>query len=172
MNKRLHAVLAAVALCTCPLVFADSGETYNYEEKPWVEAQAVMPAFPKPADLVEFYVGPMETNHFLVDAASISVGTDGVVRYVLVVKTPGGATNVSFEGIRCDTRELKLYATGRSDGTWNKVVAARWRLIENKKINQHHAVLNRDFLCRAGLAPSSVAEVRGALRASKRMEAP
>lgn len=172
MSKLFRAILFAVAMCFCPPIFAEPGETYNYDEKPWAEAETAIPAFPKPADLIEFYVGPTESNHFFVDAASISIGTDGVVRYVLVVKTLGGATNVSFEGIRCGTRELKLYATGRSDGTWNKVVAPRWRQIENKLVNQHHAVLNRDFLCPSEQAPGSAAEVRNALRAGKRMEAP
>ena len=30
--------------------------------------------------------------------------TDGVVRYTLVTRTAGGATNVTYEGIRCEGR--------------------------------------------------------------------
>jgi hypothetical protein len=83
------------------------------------------PAFPKPENLIEFYVGPVTTNKYFIDASTLSVGSDRIVRYVLVVRTSGGASNVSFEGINCKELTWKHYATGRSDGTWTKSRAAR-----------------------------------------------
>ena len=83
---------------------------------PWQEQKEVdLPAFPNQADLAEFYVSSAATNKFFIDASTLAVGADGVVRYVLVVKASGGATNVSFEGINCKDRSWKLYATGRSE---------------------------------------------------------
>jgi hypothetical protein len=75
------------------------------------------------------------TNKYFIDASTLSVGSDRIVRYVLVVRTSGGASNVSFEGINCKELTWKHYATGRSDGTWTKSRAARteWRPIENKR---------------------------------------
>jgi hypothetical protein len=64
---------------------ADQEAPYNFEEKPWVEAETLLPAFPQEANLIEFYVGPTERNRFFVDGSTINIGTDGVVRYVVVL---------------------------------------------------------------------------------------
>jgi hypothetical protein len=144
----------------------------NYEEpEAWKEQQDVEPpAFPKQEDLVGFYVNAVATNQFLIDATSLSVGTDGAVRYVLVVKTSGGATNVSFEGINCQERSWKHYASGNTEkGTWTKSRATRieWRPIENKPVNRHHAALSRDYFCPNGSAIYTAEEGRNALRLGK-----
>lgn len=139
------------------------------DEKPWQELEIEPPAFPKPDNLIEFYVSAVATNKYLIDASTLTVGTDGVVRYVLVAETSGGARNVSFEGINCKERSWKHYATGRSDGTWTKSRAARieWRPIENKPVNRHHAALSRDLFCPMGNAVFTPDEGRNALRLGK-----
>lgn len=143
----------------------------NFEEEaPWQEQQEVEPpAFPQQENLREFYVSAVATNKYLIDASTLAVGSDGVVRYVLVVKTSGGATNVSFEGINCRERSWKHYATGRSDGAWVNSRAARieWRPIENKPVNRHHAALSRDLFCPGGIAIHTADEGRNALRLGK-----
>jgi hypothetical protein len=138
-------------------------------EKPWVEAVVDLPAFPTEENLREFYVSAVASNKFYIDASTLSVGADGAVRYALVVKTTGGATNVSFEGIHCKNRSWKLYATGRSDGAWVKSPASRadWRPIENRPVNRHHAALSRDYFCPAGIPIRSAEDGRNALRLGK-----
>lgn len=140
------------------------------EETTWQELEVEPPAFPKQENLREFYVSAVATNKYFIDASTLNVGTDGVVRYVLVVQTSGGATNVSFEGIRCKERSWKHYATGRSDnGTWTLSRAAHmeWRPIENKPVNRHHAALSRDMFCPKGNAIQTADEGRNALRLGK-----
>jgi hypothetical protein len=90
-----------------------------------------------------------------------------------VVRTSGGATNVSFEGINCKDLTWKHYATGRSDGTWVKSRATRieWRPIENKPVNRHHAALRRDYFCPASSAINNAEEGRNALRLGKHPDA-
>lgn len=163
-------------LFLCPvLADAEIGEVVGFhksignsvEESQWAEEAAEPPAYPKDADLIDFYVSPSATSRFFVDGATLSVGKDGVVRYVLVIKTSGGATNVSFEGIRCGANQYKLYATGRADGTWAKSQIGAWRPIENKLVNRYHAALNRDFLCPIGTPINSPDEGRNALRLGK-----
>lgn len=150
-------------------------DNIGYEEAaPWREQQDVeLPAFPKQEDLRELYVSAVATNKYFIDGSTLSIGTDGVVRYALVVKTAGGATNVSFEGINCRELSWKHYATGRNDGTWVKSRAARmdWRPIENKPVNRHHAALSRDLFCPAGIAIGDADEGRNALRLGKHPKA-
>ena len=91
--------------------------------------------------------GSANSNRFYIDAPSLTVGSDGVVRYILLIRAGGGASNVSFEGIRCETREQKLYAVGRSDGKWTRARDPAWRDIEYKDLNRHHGVLFAEFFC-------------------------
>ncbi|MFY9329276.1 MAG: CNP1-like family protein [Georgfuchsia sp.] len=173
MMARAAIVVGFLALvCMANNALADQEKPYDFVEKPWLEVATQIPGFPAEGNLIEFYVGPTEHNRFFVDGSSINIGADGIVRYVLVLKTSGGASNVSLEGMRCDTHELKLFALGRSDGTWSKVLNPQWHSIENKLINQHHAVLSRDFLCPAGHAPRDGADARAALRRGKHPDAP
>jgi hypothetical protein len=120
---------------------------FDEEKKPWAEIEAKLPVAPRPENLIPFEAGGATPHRFYIDAPSLSVGEDGVVRYTVVVKTAGGATNVSFEGIRCATREQKYYAAGRSDGRWVRARDPQWRRIEYKELNRHHGVLYADFFC-------------------------
>jgi len=163
----------AGAAAQAPNPYGSGREAYNpgvEEDAPWLELKEVEPpAFPVQENLREFYVGAAATNTYFIDASTLAVGTDGVVRYVLVVRTSGGATNVSFEGIRCKELSWKHYATGHGDSTWTKSRATRseWRRIENKPVNRHHAALSRDYFCPMGNAINTADEGRNALRLGK-----
>ena len=144
---------------------ADQELPYNApEEIEWQESLVTLPAFPEDGNLVEFPVGSMSKNRFAIDKSSLTIGADGVVRFVLVVKAPGGGINVTFEGIHCQERQFKVYAIGHDDRTWSKRRNSEWILIENKPLNRHHAVLNRDVFCPSGAPIGSVQEGLNALR--------
>ncbi|MBE7461830.1 MAG: CNP1-like family protein [Zoogloeaceae bacterium] len=119
------------------------GEYYE-EEKKWAEQEAKLPGFPKASDLIEFDAGAASRNRYFVDGSTLSIGEDKVVRYVVVVKTQGGATNVSFEGLRCDAKLRKLYAFGRSDESWSKSRNPEW---EPVRPGSYQAVLSKEYFC-------------------------
>ncbi len=133
----------------------------------WQEEIVQLPVFPEEKNLQEFYVSEMTSHRFFIDGESLKPGKDGVVRYVLVVRTRGGATNITFEGIHCGSQEFKLYASGRQDRTWGEVRSSVWRPIENKPMNRYHAALSRDLFCPARAPISSPEEGRDALRRGK-----
>ncbi|MBU0751407.1 MAG: CNP1-like family protein [Gammaproteobacteria bacterium] len=137
----------------------------------WAEGEVSLPTFPADGDLIEFYVSAVTANRFFIDAKSLSAGSDGVVRYVLVVTTAGGATNVTFEGIHCSAREFRIYSTGRIDRSWGALRPADWRRIENKTVNRHHAALSRDYFCPGGSPIQTADEGRDALRRGKHPQA-
>lgn len=122
-------------------------------KKEWAELEVKPPPYPKTGNLIPFEVSGASSNRFYIDADSISVGGDGVVRYTLVIRSPNGAENISYEGIRCETREQKYYAFGRRDGSWSGARTAAWRRIEYKEINRQHGVLYQDFFCSSGKKP-------------------
>ncbi len=117
------------------------------EVKPWEEIQAELPPAPKDENLLPFYVGPTATQEFAIDAESLSIGKDGVVRYTLVAVSPGGAKNISYEGIRCASFEKKIYALGRDDGTWSRSRRDQWEGIVRNKVHRQHAALSQDYFC-------------------------
>lgn len=148
----------------------DQNRHVGDDEEKWQEdADVQPPGWPADANLVRIDVSAAAANDYFIDSASLDIGKDRVVRYTLVVKTTGGATNVSFEGIDCRGPMWKHYASGRSDKTWSKASARRleWRPIENKTINAHHAALSRYYFCPQGVAIVTADEGRNALRLGK-----
>ena len=133
------------------------------DEKPWAEVEQTLPPAPKAENLVPIYVGPMTEHSFAVDRESVTVSTDGVVRYTLVVTSSAGAKNISFEGIRCATGERRLYAFGRSDGSWSKARNNQWARIEDNSLNRHHAALYKEYFCTVGGSVMTTEEARRAL---------
>jgi hypothetical protein len=140
--------------------------TDDEDAEPWKEAEVVFPPAPKAADLLRFYVSASTPNAFFVDMTTLSVDADGVVRYVLVVKSPRGAENVTFEGIRCASGERRLYAVGQGDGSWVAASDSAWSRISFNTYNRPQAALAQDYFCDGTTAP--VADADEARRRLKR----
>ena len=157
------AVLAASA-APAPAQWREWDADFDADRKPWKELEARIPSYPTSGDLVPFDAGGASPHRFYVDARSLSVGEDGVVRYTLVIKAAGGATNVTFEGIRCELRQQKYYAVGRADGNWVRARNPQWRRIESQDVNRHHSVLYAEFFCSGKQPHASVREVLRLLR--------
>lgn len=153
---------AAVAIVWMPAwAQVDSiDRSYVPDEKvdPTADAEPVrVPAFPKAEDLVGFFVSEANAFKFFIDAKSIAIGADGVVRYTLVARSPDGVDNVSYEGIRCRTESYRIYATGHADGSWSKRIGP-WRRIEPRTVSRWRNALLRDYFCPANAPILSVAE--------------
>lgn len=131
----------------CAAQWKDWDYDLDQEIKPWQELQSQLPPYPKPENLLRFDLGSNTANRYFVDAPSVSVGEDGVVRYTLVIRAGGGANNVSFEGIRCKTRQVRVYAFGHPGDQWSRARNAGWRAIEPRDVNGYHYALLRDYFC-------------------------
>lgn len=128
----------------------DSTFTYLLERhSKWTENKLeALPPLPQAANLLPFEVSQNTPLHFAVDAKSIDVGSDGVVRYTVVVTSPSGAQNINYEGIRCDNYEWRQYAGLNAEHNgWDSSVATRWRRIENGDLNAYQAALYKDYFC-------------------------
>jgi hypothetical protein len=121
----------------------------DFDEKPWKEIEVQLPDFPESENLIPFQVGAIADTRFLIDGKSISVGSDEVIRYSLVVISPLGAQNISFEGMRCNTGERRVYAFGRADRTWSRARGDKWIKIRGGS-NSYHVALFSDYFCAIG----------------------
>lgn len=102
---------------------------------------ADFPPYPKRASLLPFEAPGAAGFRFFVDGATLEAGKDGVVRYVLVARSPDGAQNVSYEGLRCATGEQRVYAIGH-DGGWSPA-HGEWRRVSQPR----HVALYREYFC-------------------------
>ena len=127
--------------------------------KAWQEIALQLPAAPLNENLLPFYVSPTATQTFAIDSTSISIGKDGVVRYTLVSVSKGGAKNVSFEGVRCELLQKRLYAFGRADGSWSRSRIEAWEPISGGSPNSQHATLVNDFLCKDKMVAGTVTQI-------------
>ncbi|MEW5891164.1 MAG: CNP1-like family protein [Pseudomonadota bacterium] len=142
----------------------------DFTEEQWQEAQVALPPFPEEGSLIEFYVSPTATSRFFIDESSLNMGGDGVVRYALVTKGAGGAVNVSYEGIRCATRERRLYALGRGDRTWTTPRTSAWSRIGGGggAVSPVHMALAKEYFCPAGERPASREEALASLKRGRK----
>jgi len=127
---------------------ADSFDN-DFEEKPWTEIEVQLPSFPQKDDLVAFRVGATNNTQFQLDSKSLSIGADGVIRYTLIVVSPSGAENISYEGMRCAMAERRSYAFGHSDQTWSKARSNQWTRIQGAS-NNLYVDLYSNYFCTIG----------------------
>jgi len=162
---RLILLLALVPLAAPAQTLPRYGDpAQDAGEQSAEERDLQMPPFPKEEDLVGVGLNGTGSFDYFVDVQSVGVGADGVVRYVLVARSTGGATNVEFEGIRCKDRSRKLYALGRADRTWAPARSSRWTPISELPVNKIEAILHDSYFCPFRIIVRDADEARKALK--------
>ncbi len=104
------------------------------------------------------------TLRFGIDPLTLSIGPDGVVRYVVVAINSAGTLNAMYEGIRCPSWEVKTYARYSASGQWSTVSTPEWRAM-NDQPSRHASAFARQGACQNGAeTPSSVAVIVNTLK--------
>ena len=155
-------------------VHAQSDWEREQQKRDWRERPVALPEYPRKERLVPFFVSAASSFKFFIDAPSVSTGSDGVVRYALVVRSATGAESITYEGIRCATGAYRIYATG-IDGGW-KPATGGWRQIEPRSVQRWHNALYQEYFCPLGEPIRSAREGVNALRSgdhpSRRLTGP
>lgn len=130
----------------------------------WQEA-----AVPPPPALRTQGLIPLEvtgsTLRFGIDPASVSVGTDSVVRYVVVAISPTGTTNGIYEGIRCSSAEVKVYARHNPDSGWVAATGSDWKPLHATTNFRYSLYIARNGVCVGGGYNNSAEQIVRDLRA-------
>lgn len=148
--------LAALCLATCSCAAVAQNTADNPD---WVEeAVADAPAFSQNA-LIFIEMPPYVSLKVGVDPATITVGKDGVVRYVVVMTNATGSMSAAFEGIRCATSEVKTYARQVTTGQWSRVASPQWKAVTDNMPSRHAYAISRQGACTARSAPGKLAIV-------------
>lgn len=153
-SSRFAACVAMGAL-SAAVVFA---QTVDPDQPEWIEAEAPPPPAFQLDKLVQVDVDVRGSLRYGVDPAAVSIGKDGVVRYVMVARSPSGAMTAMYEGLRCSTAEFKLYAR-YNDGRWSAVASPQWQsLFESTRV-KHPLALAKQGGCDNKAPPTSVQEM-------------
>jgi hypothetical protein len=156
LDRLLPALLLAGAAAHAQLADVDPD---------WREAEAPPPPAVRTTGLI-----PVELERsalrFGVDPASVAIGSDGIVRYVVVATSTTGTVNAMYEGIRCNTGEFKVYARYNPASGWVKSHGLQWLpLQEGQQQSRHSLAIARNGAC-LGRAPNrSPAQIVRDLRA-------
>jgi hypothetical protein len=163
--ERAVCLVAAVTLfSSAHAQWRDWEGDFEEDKKSWKEIQAQIPPYPKAANLVRIKTGVASGHTFYIDTTSISLGEDGVVRYTAVIKAAGGAMNVMFEGLRCDTREQKVYALGHPDASWVRARNTKWERVMLRELTPYRHTLYHEFFCHSRTQPTPVKHAVEALK--------
>jgi hypothetical protein len=156
------AVLAGLAGLACAQQPNDVSDGRFESEMPWMEVQAALPEFPRQEDLIALK-GNFGAREYWVDSSSLKVDADGVVRFTMIINADD-VKNTIYEGVRCETKEHKVYSVGRNNGTWGRVQASKWQRITNRGFLGYHDMLYKDFFCPGNQIVASKDEALDALK--------
>lgn len=134
---------------TCSVAQSDNGL-----DTPWIEE-----AVPAPSVFATDHLIPIDMPRYVsvqvgVDPQSIVVSSDGVVRYIMVMRNATGSTSAVYEGIRCASDEVKTYARYSASGQWSMVANPEWKAINDNMPSRHAQAFARQGGCQDHLAPT------------------
>lgn len=159
LQRKLSLILIATTL-SMPAWALDEGKFYtdsSDDAEAWREIETVLPPFPTAENWVEFPTTAVATNRFFISTQGLVAGSDGIMRYALKVLSRGGATSISYEGIRCAEWQVRTYATGDiNNQNWRKIDNAPWRPVLANQLNRHHRIILEDFVCPNGRPAYSI----------------
>ena len=130
----------------------------------WKEVEAPPPPALKTTGLIPVEI-ERSVLRFGVDPASVSLGRDGIVRYVIVATSSSGAVNAMYEAIHCKTGQYKLLARHNPDTGWTIAANSEWRPLQGQSQSRHTLVVARTAACMGHGPNRSAAQIVRDLRA-------
>jgi len=146
------------------------------EGEQWQEGSVPPPPSFSTQGLVPFEVGVDTPLRFGLVPDSLQLGADGVIRYVVVAQSAGGAVNVFYEGLRCRTQEMRTYARwsptqlplpapfAAQAGQWRSAGETRWQGWRDHAAGRPAWALARAGLCDGAAPNGRPAQMLQALR--------
>ncbi len=158
MRPRLLILLALAVVGAAAGAAEDEDESgffdFSYTPgAPWRELPSEIPQAVNEKALVELPVDRRGSPfRYYMDLSALRRKEDNVVRYLVVVRSPTGARNVLYEGLRCDTGEYKTYAFGDASGRLRPLPAPHWRPVSAGDAFRYRHELLTVWLCEGPLA--------------------
>ncbi|MDP3203960.1 MAG: CNP1-like family protein [Hydrogenophaga sp.] len=165
LPRSVTSVLTFSLLGSAPLLA--TAQTSYSDEKVWTEAVAAPPTTFSTEVLIPFEVMKASALTYGIDPNTLTVGEDGVVRYVMVARSSGGALNVLYQGIRCATAETKTYGRLSDKGTWNASPDADWQALSFRGPTRPAMILARQGICEGRTITGNARKILAALKSDR-----
>lgn len=134
-----------IALALCGAACAASAQFSPVEDPDWKENEVPPPPALRTTGLIAVEV-PGSSLRFGVDPDSVKIGADGIVRYVVVASSATGVANGMYEGVRCATGMVKVYARHTGNG-WVPTREAEWQEIHQIRNSRYSLQIARNGVC-------------------------
>ena len=107
-----------------------------------------LPPFPQARRLIPVRgdTGDLDYNYFI-DVDSVSLTSDDVLFYTIVIQSPTGSSNIIYEGIRCATKEVKTLAFGTKDGRFARMAKPEWVYVHTRGPLAYRTMLVDLYVC-------------------------
>ena len=111
------------------------------------EEAVMLPSWPSEQDLLTVNLSLVDFPYtLLIDEKSLAVGKDRVIRYTAILRSAGGVDNIAYEGISCNSRQVRRYAYG-SRGQFRPVRKPEWRFVLRKGQDRYRHELIESYFC-------------------------
>ncbi len=141
-------------------------ERENEERLKQSEEVVVAPPPLERASLIELQLEVPTDFRYFVDATSVSVGPDRIVRYTMLARSPSGVENITFEGLRC-AGEFRVYSVALpGDRGWSGR-PGEWRPVPRDARVGQNALMRRYFCPARNTAIRDAKEGVAALQAGR-----
>lgn len=138
-----------------------------FDAKDWVEGDVPPPPAFDPVRAIRVEGAAYSALRYGIDPATLVIGKDGVVRYVLVITNESGTVTALYEGIRCSTAEFKIYARS-NDAQWSQVKDAAWQDLFDSPQSRHALWVAKQGVCTGAAPQTSVLDIVNALKSDRR----
>lgn len=134
--------------------YSEYAEKSDYDENlevPWIELETRVNKLPADEDLVPVRMSTLPPGMQLsIDIENATLSEDRVTRLWFVVGSESGAYNGSYEALRCESNEYKVYAYGNPKRTKpiRTVKFPSWRGV---KVGNYRNELMLDYFCNGSL---------------------
>ena len=146
--------MRASAFLLCLLTASSCWSQIADIDPDWKELEVPPPAKFNVERMVAIEMPRYVTVKIGVDPDSLTIGTDGIVRYVMIAQSSGGNINAMYEGIWCRKGEVKTYARLGSDGKWDPVKDAQWSPLRRRSFANSNSRISTERRSKDGVAPA------------------
>lgn len=151
-----YAVLSGALWTSC--AWAGLLDSVESDEPPVAEQEVTeLPATPEEAFLQPFVLAREARHRYYIDRRSLAIGSDGIVRFTLVIRPQAGRLQSSYVGLHCKAGEWKTYAVISTEGQWRRASVPAWERIVFQRRDNARGDLYGYYLCSDGV-PSGTPE--------------
>lgn len=143
-----HLIVAGALFSLSLFSVCARAQLQDPDAEPWRERAVAPPAAFSTDQLQSFDVSQNAALSYGIDPKTLSVGEDGVVRYVLVARSTSGALNVFYQGVRCAAAEVKTYGRWNNNASsWNTGTKDEWVPLSFSGFTRPAMMLARAGIC-------------------------